>query len=92
MSDDRQKMIGVRVDDALLAEIDRVRGSMSRSEFVRRATYEALKAMGSDLPPSVIAAPDRAGKGGPKPTMQARENPADYRAKSKAKPKGNDPK
>lgn len=59
-------MIGVRVDDALLAEIDRLRGAMSRSEFVRRAAYDALKAAGSSLPGSIVSAPDRAGKGGPR--------------------------
>lgn len=59
-------MIGVRVDNDLLAEIDRVRGAMTRSEFVRRATYNALKDSGSDLPPSAADAPDRVGKGGPK--------------------------
>jgi hypothetical protein len=57
-------MIGVRVDDVLLAEIDRVRGDMSRSDFVRRAAFDALLSAGSDLPKSVVAAPDRAGKGG----------------------------
>jgi len=81
VADDRQKMIGVRVDDDLLAEIDRVRGSMSRSDFVRKAAYEALKLEGSKLPPEVIAAPDRAGKGGPRPTILTREEIEPYRTK-----------
>lgn len=80
-------MIGVRVDDALLAEIDRYRGSMSRSEFLRIATFDALKNRGSDIPKSVVNAPDRAGKGGPRTHVEglAREEPANYRAKPKEK-------
>jgi len=79
-------MIGVRVDDDLLAEIDRYRGSMSRSEFVRLAAFESLKSKGSSLPRSVINAPDRAGKGGPRATMLVREPDAAYRLKPKEKP------
>lgn len=87
MGDDRQKMIGVRVDDALLAEIDRYRGSMSRSEFLRIATFDALKNRGSQIPKSVVAAPDRAGKGGPRTHVEGlvREDAADYRTKPKEK-------
>ena len=81
VAEERQKMIGVRVDDDLLAEIDRVRGSMSRSDFVRRATFEALKSAGSELPQSIILPPDRAGKGGPRPSILVREEAANYRPK-----------
>lgn len=57
-------MIGVRLDDDFLAEIDRVRGSMSRSDFVRMATFNALAEAGTHLSEEVASAPDRAGKGG----------------------------
>lgn len=76
-------MIGVRVDDELLDEIDRVRGSMSRSDFVRLATYNALKEAGTSLPESIISAPDRAGKGGrprkEKGVALVREEVAEYK-------------
>ena len=85
-------MIGVRVDDDFLAEIDRVRGSMSRSDFVRRAAFEALKSAGSMLPESVTASPDRAGKGGrPKQTpvenftALVSEQKTEYKTKKKPK-------
>lgn len=57
-------MIGFRVAAEVLAEIDRVRGSTSRSDFIRMATYKALKEAGSTLPESAILPPDRTGKGG----------------------------
>lgn len=87
--EDRQKMIGVRVDDDLLAEIDRVRGAMSRSDFVRKAAYAALKEAGTNLDPDVVRAPDRTGKGGPRPravkndVALVREESTDYKTKKK---------
>ena len=90
MAEERQKMIGVRVDDELLEEIDRVRGAMSRSDFVRMAAYNALKEAGSELPESVTAAPDRAGKGGrPKKASGValvREPSVEYKTEKKPKP------
>jgi hypothetical protein len=65
-SSERQQLIGFRADPELLAEIDAKRGRMSRSEFLRRAVFAELEELGTTLPPSITAAPDRAGKGGPK--------------------------
>lgn len=61
---ERQQLIALRVDADLLAEIDAKRGRVSRSEFLRNAVYAELQSLGTDLPASVTAAPDRAGKGG----------------------------
>lgn len=61
---ERQQLIALRVDAALLAEIDAKRGRVSRSEFLRNAVYAELQSQGTELPASVTAAPDRAGKGG----------------------------
>jgi hypothetical protein len=61
---ERQQLIALRVDAALLAEIDAKRGRVSRSEFLRNAVYAELQAQGTELPATVTAAPDRAGKGG----------------------------
>jgi metal-responsive CopG/Arc/MetJ family transcriptional regulator len=53
-----QKVIAFPLDEDLLDELDRVRGSMNRSQFIREAL--AIK-LGVD--PRKTAAPDRAGKG-----------------------------
>lgn len=52
------------MDNEFLEELDRARGEMNRSAFVREAIWRLLKERGIDLPASIKAAPDRAGKGG----------------------------
>ena len=57
-----KSLVGCHVDARFLAEIDRKRGTKSRSDFLREALYEYLGS--TTLPASITAAPDRAGKGG----------------------------
>ena len=52
------------MDAAFLAEIDRVRGGRSRSDFLREALFEHLKRAGVHLPEALKHGPDRTGKGG----------------------------
>lgn len=52
------------LDEQLLAALDRARGARSRSAVVREAIYSMLKAQGYQLPPALVNAPDRVGKGG----------------------------
>jgi len=54
-----QTLIGVAIDESLLAQIDRARGESSRSAFVRQALGKYLGLSGA-----ITQAPDRAGKGG----------------------------
>lgn len=54
-----QTLIGVAIDESLLAQIDRARGELSRSAFVRQALGKFLGLSGA-----ITQAPDRAGKGG----------------------------
>lgn len=56
-----QKLIAFPLDGELLAELDKVRGSVNRSQFIREALAAKL---GIKL--DIAVAPDRAGKGGPK--------------------------
>ncbi len=59
-----KSLVGCHVDAAFLAEIDRARGGKSRSDFLREALYEHLKALGIQIPERLKHAPDRSGKGG----------------------------
>lgn len=54
-----QTRITISLSEVFLEAIDKRRGTVSRSEFVRRSVAEAL-GLGEDL----AAAPDRVGKGG----------------------------
>ena len=65
-------MIAFPLDEDLLDELDRVRGSMNRSQFIREAL--AVK-LGVDQGKTV--APDRAGKGR-KPMIGNREGVSIY--------------
>lgn len=57
-------MIGFWADPDFVAEIDRVRGHVSRSQFVRDALAEKLAREGVAVPRIKTVAPDRQGKGG----------------------------
>jgi hypothetical protein len=71
---ERQQLIGFRVGPELLDEIDRKRGRLSRSEFLRQAVFAELKDLGSDLNEEATTAPDRKGKGGrPRKRIQTPE-------------------
>jgi hypothetical protein len=54
-----QTLIGVAIDESLLVQIDKARGELSRSAFVRQALGKYLGLSGA-----ITQAPDRAGKGG----------------------------
>lgn len=58
-----KSLVGCHVDDRFLREIDKARGTKSRSDFFREALFKYL-GPDSGLPQSITAAPDRAGKGG----------------------------
>ncbi len=45
-----------------VAEIDRARGELGRSQFFRDAIYEKLERAGIVIPREKVIAPDRAGK------------------------------
>jgi hypothetical protein len=60
----KYKMVGCWVDLEFLADIDRARGELGRSQFVRDALQEKLEASGIEVPREKVIAPDRAGKGG----------------------------
>ena len=61
-----QIMIGCWCEQAFVEKIDRARHSRTRSEFCRAAIAEKLRSMGIDVSEREAAAPDRAGKGGPR--------------------------
>jgi hypothetical protein len=64
-----QIMIGCWCETAFVEKIDRARGWRTRSHFCRDAIAEKLRTMGIKVPEQEVAAPDRAGKGGPKRTI-----------------------
>jgi hypothetical protein len=66
-----QKLIAFPLDEDLLAELDRARGHMNRSQFIREALAAKLGVQSSDI----IAPPDRAGKGGPKAARKQAKKP-----------------
>lgn len=61
--------LGFKADGEFVAALDQGRGIKSRSQFVRESVAEKLEAMNIRLPSSAINAPDRTGKGGPKPRI-----------------------
>lgn len=60
------KLVGCWCDKDFLAEIEKARGKVGRSQFVRDALVEKLEKMGIKIPRELTVAPDRAGVGGPK--------------------------
>ena len=64
-----QTLLSVAISRQLLAEIDRKRGTTSRSAFVRESLASFLKI---DL--HLAAAPDRTGKGGRPPKRKLDAN------------------
>ena len=64
--DPNQQLLGFWAKQELLEIIDRARGDTSRSQWLRNAVLAELKRSGVTIPDSIGAAPDRAGKGGPK--------------------------
>lgn len=66
---DGQTLVAVALDQRLLDEIDRRRGGVNRSAFIRESLVAHYK-----LPAHLAAAPDRTGKGGRPP------KPMDYNA------------
>jgi hypothetical protein len=49
------------MDSDLLGEVDTARGRVSRSQFIREAIAEKLRAMGVSVPEDIVYPPDRAG-------------------------------
>lgn len=76
-----QKLIAFPLDAELLEELDRARGTMNRSQFIREALAYKLGVDDSSLKD----APDRVGKGGPKKTVNYRDELRSDRAKTKKK-------
>lgn len=62
-----QTLIGCWCDENFVAIIDEARGHTSRSQFARDALREKLAKMGITVVLDATIAPDRTGKGGPKP-------------------------
>ena len=58
------KLVGFWCDNRFLKEIERARGRMARSQFIRDALGEKLVALDIPVPAEFVVAPDRAGKGG----------------------------
>jgi hypothetical protein len=56
-------MIGCWCDKAFVAEVDAVRGVLSRSQFCRDALREKLEHLGIAIDAAIAHAPDRSGKG-----------------------------
>lgn len=69
------KLVGCWVDKVFLAQIDEARAGKPRSLFVREALAEKLLGQGVVALREHIDAPDRAGKGGRKPST----GPVTYR-------------
>lgn len=61
-----QKLLGFWSDQDFLDAIDRARGEVNRSQFVRDCVERGLADAGILVPRSVVKAPDRAGKGRPR--------------------------
>jgi len=65
-----QTFIGFWADRDLVAKIDEARGNnYPRSQFVRDSVAEYLRKRGYPVPDFQKSAPDRTGKGGPRPTI-----------------------
>ena len=68
---ENQKMIGFWCEREFLELINRERGPLSLSQYIRQALLEKLKAVGVSVDPEIAMAPDRAGKGGRKAKPKA---------------------
>jgi hypothetical protein len=66
-----QTLIAIALDEQLLAAIDRRRGTVNRSAFIRESLVKYL-----GVPIILSASPDRAGKGG-RPKKYSSEDPAE---------------
>ena len=62
---DKFKLVGCWCERDFLTAIDRARGELGRSQFLRDALLEKLAREGIHIPREKTVAPDRAGKGGP---------------------------
>lgn len=63
---DGQTLVAVALDQRLLDAIDKKRGNMNRSAFIREALVAQF-----NLPAHLAAAPDRTGKGGRPPKVSS---------------------
>ena len=73
---DRTKLLGCYADIDLIARVDEVRGGVPRSFVVREAMVEYLIKRGVTVPDHLKDAPDRAGKGGPRPVQKGIRYPS----------------
>ena len=62
-----QRFIGTWCEDAFVAKIEaaRLKLGLSLSQFCLSALADRLRALGYEIPESILQPPDRAGKGGP---------------------------
>lgn len=87
---ENQTRLVFALDQELLEALDKARpAGVTRSEWLRKAMVNELARLGQPVDPALIAAPDRAGKGG-RPRKDAgvalvREEPADYRPRNPKK-------
>lgn len=65
-----QVLIGFWANAELVTKIDKARGTLGRSQFLREAVAGMLRGKGIKVQSKVVAAPDRSGKGGPRPTAK----------------------
>jgi hypothetical protein len=61
---DGQILIGAALDAGMIATMDKLRGGVTRSQYVRQAIAEKMQAEGYKVPQEWIYAPDRTGRGG----------------------------
>lgn len=78
-------LIGFWADEEYVRKLDAARGSVPRSEFVRRKLAEFLRSQGVDIPDEVAGAPDRTGKGRSRATS-AVQTPAPRQARAWPRP------
>lgn len=83
-----QKLITLHVDAALFDAVEQCRGRVSRSQWLRDAILEKLKSQGIELPEEVALAPDRSGKGGPRPKPKVYQMPVAKVAEDEVPPQG----
>ena len=62
----KQVFIGFWVNESIVEKIEKDRGTVPRSTFLRDALADYLRSKGHIIEDEEIAPPDRAGKGGPK--------------------------
>lgn len=71
-----QKLLPFAARAEFIAELDKALRKLkvtNRSQFIRDAIVEKLRLMGVKLPETLAAAPDRFGKGGPRPGKRTGE-------------------